>query len=173
MPATGAWTGKVTEGPSVAQIAAAQAPEAKAAVDARMAETLQRLQVIKDTADSGKMAYDQMLAADNPAGNAMIQAAIDSLVAQARAIEAVATALNLGIAVEGSDSLDNPAAVLSAVTPCRWPVLCSVRPGPAGGPRSGRDGAAAPRGRSRAAAADAAAPAPRPADAGRCRQGAR
>lgn len=105
--------GKVSEGPSMAQLAAAKAPEAKAAVDARMAETLQRLQVIKDTADSGKMGYDQMLAAANPAGNAMVQAAIDGLVAQAQAIEAVATALDLSIAVEGSDSLDNPTAVLA------------------------------------------------------------
>ena len=39
-----------------------------------MAETLAEMQVIKDTADSGKMAYDQMLAADNAEGNAMIQA---------------------------------------------------------------------------------------------------
>ena len=41
----------------------------------------------------------------------MVQAAIDSLVAQARAIEGVVTALELSIAVEGSDSLDNPTAV--------------------------------------------------------------
>lgn len=104
---------KVTEGPSVAMIAAAQAPEAKAAVDARMAETLERLQLIKDTAVSGEMAYDQMLAADNPDGNALLQAAIDGLVAQTRAIEAVAAALDLKIMVKGSTSLDDPASVLA------------------------------------------------------------
>lgn len=105
--------GKVTEGPSIAMIAAAKAPDAKAAVDARMAETLERLQLVKDTAVSGEMAYDQMLAADNPEGNAMLQAAIDGLVAQTRAIEAVVAALNLKVEVEGSDSLDDPASVLA------------------------------------------------------------
>ncbi|MFZ1426471.1 MAG: imelysin family protein [Geminicoccaceae bacterium] len=105
--------GKVTEGPSIAMIAAAKAPEAKAAVDARMAETLEKLQLVKDTAVSGEMAYDQMLAADNPEGNAMLQAAIDGLVAQTRAIEAVVAALNLKVEVEGSDSLDNPASVVA------------------------------------------------------------
>ena len=103
--------GEVVEGPSVAAIAAAKAPEAKAAVDARMAETLARMQAIKDTADSGKMAYDQMLASDNAEGNALIQGAVDALVAQTRAVEAVVAALDLKIEVEGSDSLDNPSAV--------------------------------------------------------------
>ena len=101
----------MVEGPSVADVAAAKAPEAKAAVDARMAETLARMQAIKDAADSGKMAYDQMLAADNAEGNALIQAAVDALVAQTRAVEAVVAALDLKIEVEGSDSLDNPSAV--------------------------------------------------------------
>jgi putative iron-regulated protein len=103
--------GKVVEGPSVADVATAKAPEAKAAVDARMAETLDRLKAIKDAADGGKMAYDQMLAADNAEGNAMLQAAIDALVAQTRAIEQVVAALDLEVQVEGSDSLDDPALV--------------------------------------------------------------
>ena len=103
--------GIAVEGPSVADVAAAKALEAKAAVDARMAETLDRLKAIKAAADSGKMAYDQMLAADNQEGNAMLQAAIDALVAQTRAIEQVVAALDLEIQVEGSDSLDNPALV--------------------------------------------------------------
>ena len=66
---------------------------------------------IKDKADSGEMAYDQMIGTDNAAGNALVQAAIDALVAQTRAIEAVVTDLGLTIKVEGSDSLDNPSAV--------------------------------------------------------------
>ena len=70
---------------------------------------------IKDKADSGEMAYDQMIGTDNAAGNALVQAAIDALVAQTRAIEAVVTALGLTIKVEGSDSLDNP--IRGAVRP--------------------------------------------------------
>ena len=43
----------------------------------------------------------------------MLQAAIDGLVAQTRAVEAVVAALNLKVEVEGSDSLDDPASVLA------------------------------------------------------------
>lgn len=103
--------GAVVEKPAIADLAAAKAPEAKAAVDRSMATTLERLGAIKEAADSGKMAYDQMLASDNPEGNAMIQAGVDALVAQARAVEQVVAALDLTIEVEGSDSLDNPSAV--------------------------------------------------------------
>ena len=53
-----------------------------------MNATLAKLKAIKDTADSGKMAYDQMLAADNDAGNKLVHDAVDALVAQARAVEA-------------------------------------------------------------------------------------
>jgi putative iron-regulated protein len=67
---------------------------------------------IKESADSGQMAYDQMLAEGNESGNAMIQAAVDALVAQTRTIEQAVRALGLDqLAFEGSDSLDNPEAV--------------------------------------------------------------
>ena len=66
---------------------------------------------IKNAADSGQLAYDQMLGAEHPEGNQMIQEAIDALIAQTRADEAVVATLGLAIAVEGSDSLDNPALV--------------------------------------------------------------
>jgi putative iron-regulated protein len=80
-------------------------------MDAAMAEALTRLGEIKTAADSGRMAYDQMLAAENPEGTRMIQEAVDALIAQTRADEAVVASLGLTIAVEGSDSLDNPALV--------------------------------------------------------------
>jgi putative iron-regulated protein len=41
----------------------------------------------------------------------MLQAAIDALVAQTRAVEEVVPALGVTVTVEGSDSLDNPEAV--------------------------------------------------------------
>ena len=70
------------------------------------------MKLIKDTADSGKMAYDQMIGDGNPEGNKMVQDAIDGLVAQTRAIEKAIEALQIGqVAIEGSDSLDNPSAV--------------------------------------------------------------
>ena len=58
------------------------------------------------------MAYDQMIGENNDAGNAKVQAAIDALTRQTKAIEAAVASLKLApIAFEGSDSLDNPSAV--------------------------------------------------------------
>ncbi|MGQ0457131.1 MAG: imelysin family protein [Hyphomicrobium sp.] len=102
---------KAVSGASIAAFARDKAPEAAKRVDEAMAATLEKLKAIKDKADSGELAYDQMLAADNPAGNKMVLDAVDALVAQARAVEAVVAALKLTIKIEGSDSLDNPSAV--------------------------------------------------------------
>jgi putative iron-regulated protein len=53
-----------------------------------------------------------MIGQGNDAGNAVVQAAIDGLVAQTREIERAVAALGLGgIEIEGSDSLDNVDAV--------------------------------------------------------------
>jgi len=67
--------------------------------------------MIKDMGDSGRMAYDQMIASGNAVGNKLVQDAIDALVAQTRADEGVVAALGLTIALERSDSLDNPSTV--------------------------------------------------------------
>jgi putative iron-regulated protein len=57
-------------------------------------------------------AYDQMLAEGNEEGAATLQAVIDALTAQTRSFERAVALLELQpIAFEGSDSLDNPAAV--------------------------------------------------------------
>ena len=67
--------------------------------------------VMKARAESIE-AYDQMIGEGNTAGNAVVQVAIDSLIAQTRPIERAVAALGLGtIEIEGSDSLDNPNAV--------------------------------------------------------------
>lgn len=102
---------KTIKGASLAELARAKASDAAKRVDDALAHTLVKLKAIKDKADSGEMAYDQMLAAGNEAGNKMILDGVDALVAQARAIEGVVAALHLKIKVEGSDSLDNPQAV--------------------------------------------------------------
>ena len=103
--------GTVVSGPSAKAFAEAKAPEEAAALTAAIADTLAKAQVMKDTADSGKMAYDQMLGEGNAEGNKIVQDVIDALVAQTRATEALVAKLGLSITVEGSDSLDNPAAV--------------------------------------------------------------
>jgi putative iron-regulated protein len=103
--------GETLRGPSLRAYTRAKDPAVAARLDERMRETYARLKTIKESADSGRMAYDQMLAAGNAEGQKMLQDAIDALVAQTRAIEAVVANLGLAISVEGSDSLDNPTAV--------------------------------------------------------------
>ncbi len=104
--------GSVVEGPSLADLVEAADPELGRAMQGALDSTHEQAQILKDTADSGRMAYDQMLAEDNPEGNAMIQAVIDALRGQTRLIEQVVAALDLGtLELEGSDSLDNPEAV--------------------------------------------------------------
>ncbi|MFT3733355.1 MAG: imelysin family protein [Hyphomicrobium sp.] len=113
------WNGKYdgvtpVSGASIAELARDKAPEAAKRVDDAMAVTLEKIKAIKAKADSGEEAYDQMLAAGNDAGNKLILDAVDALVAQARAIEAVVAALNLKVKIEGSDSLDDPSKVAKA-----------------------------------------------------------
>lgn len=113
------WNGKYdgvtpVSGPSIAELARDKAPDAAKRVDDAMAVTLEKMKAIKTKADSGEMAYDQMLAAGNETGNKMILDAVDALVGQARAIEAVVAALNLKVKIEGSDSLDDPDKVAKA-----------------------------------------------------------
>ncbi len=67
---------------------------------------------MKKKADSGEMAYDQMIGEGNEEGNAIVQAVIDGLLDQTKSIEGAVATLNLGsVAFEGSDSLDDPEAV--------------------------------------------------------------
>ena len=103
--------GHVVQGASMRDYAIARNPAAARRLDARMDEALAKVKVIKDTADSGRMAYDQMIGSGNAAGNKIVQDAIDALIAQTRAVEGVVAALSLKISLEGSDSLDNPSTV--------------------------------------------------------------
>jgi putative iron-regulated protein len=104
--------GSTVEGASLADVVAAADPELAKAAQEAFATTLKDAQTMKDTADSGKMAYDQMLAEDNPEGNAILEAVITALQEQTKVIEQAVAALDLGsLAFEGSDSLDDPEAV--------------------------------------------------------------
>jgi len=96
-----AWEGKVNAWPNL-----------HSKMIARLAATMDAMQIMKDRADNGVEAYDQMIGFGNDKGNAIVQDAIDGLIAQTRVIEELVTALGAGeIGVEGSDSLDNPTAV--------------------------------------------------------------
>jgi putative iron-regulated protein len=103
--------GRVLEGPSLSDLVKARDAALDAEMRARLDATLAALDRIRQRAAAGE-AYDQLIAAGNTEGNALIQAAIDALVAQTRTTERVVQALGLGrISIEGSDSLDNPDAV--------------------------------------------------------------
>jgi putative iron-regulated protein len=103
--------GTTVRGPSFRDYATGKNAAVAKRMDDRIADALAKVKLIKDTGDSGKMAYDQMIGSGNTAGNKMVQDAIDALIAQTRADEAVVAALGLKISLEGSASLDNPSAV--------------------------------------------------------------
>jgi len=104
--------GSVVEGPSLSQLVAATDPAVDAELTAKLDATLAAFTALKTRGDTVE-AYDQMIGEGNAEGNAVVQAAIDALLAQVPSIERAVSALKLGaIAFEGSDSLDNPEAVL-------------------------------------------------------------
>ena len=103
--------GSKVAGPSlsglVAEVDAVLDQEMRARLDA----TQNAMASLKARAETLE-AYDQMLGAENPDGNAVVQAAVDRLTEQTRTIERVVAALGLeAIEVEGSDSLDEPEKV--------------------------------------------------------------
>ncbi|WP_349369380.1 imelysin family protein [Salinarimonas sp.] len=102
--------GSIVTGASLADYATAQAPDTAQQVRTAMDGARDALGAIKARAEAGE-AYDQMLALGNTEGNAALEAGVESLVAQARALEALVADLGLTITVEGSDSLDDPTLV--------------------------------------------------------------
>ncbi|MBL1434884.1 MAG: peptidase [Rhodobacteraceae bacterium] len=103
--------GVVVSGASVADLVGEADAEVAAALTADIAATMAALTKLKVAAEAG-MSYDQMLAADNAAGNALIMGGVNGFVQQAKSTERAVNALALSaIEFEGSDSLDNPSAV--------------------------------------------------------------
>ncbi|HBM13645.1 MAG TPA: peptidase, partial [Rhodospirillaceae bacterium] len=103
--------GTVVSGPSISDLVAENAPAVDEELRAKLDATVDAMEQMRQRVQSGE-AYDQMIGEGNEAGNAIIQAVVDGLVAQTRPIERAVAELNLGQAsFEGSDSLDNPNAV--------------------------------------------------------------
>jgi putative iron-regulated protein len=104
--------GSVVEGSGVDALIAAKNAGVAARIEGAMQMASRNMGILKATADSRVMAYDQMLAQGNNTGNKIVQDVVDALVTQAKAIEAAAPLLGVSaITFEGSDSLDNPNAV--------------------------------------------------------------
>lgn len=95
--------GTAVEGASLRDYVSAADPKAAARMDQGIADAKAAIGKIKAAADSGQLAYSQMIAAGQPEGNKMIQDAMDALVAQTRAIEGIAMTLRLEVASNRSD----------------------------------------------------------------------
>jgi len=103
--------GSVVSGPSPSDLVRAKSAEADQRTRAALDETMQRMDAIVKRAEGGE-AYDQMIGEGNAEGNALIDAAIQALIAQAKEFERDIAVLSLkAIQFEGSDSLDNPGSV--------------------------------------------------------------
>lgn len=103
--------GSVVEGPSLSDVIAAKDAALDTEIKGLLADTLSKMHVMADRAEAGE-AYDQQIGEGNVEGNAVVQAAIDGLIAQTRGIERAVALLQLDdVTIEDSDSLSNPDAV--------------------------------------------------------------
>jgi putative iron-regulated protein len=103
--------GSKVSGPSVSELVKAKSADTDTAVRAALDKTMERMTALVERGKS-KEAYDQMIGQGNDEGNAVVQGAIDGLVAQAKEFERAIAALDLkAIKFEGSDSLDDPSKV--------------------------------------------------------------
>jgi len=90
--------GEMLSGPSLADLVKAKSPATAASVKAAFELTANRLQVMVDRAEQTEsaMKYDQMIGEGNEEGNKIIRDSILALVAETRAIEEAARAINVG-----------------------------------------------------------------------------
>ncbi|MEP3474734.1 MAG: imelysin family protein [Hyphomicrobiales bacterium] len=103
--------GSVVKGASVSDLVKARDAKADAELTAKLAATITAMKAMVKRAETVE-AYDQMIGEGNKEGNAVVQASIDGLTNQTKAIQRAVAALNLkSIEFEGSDSLDNPSKV--------------------------------------------------------------
>lgn len=104
--------GSLVSGASVSDLVKSKAPEIDERVRNAIAMTMEKMQTIVERAKGGE-AYDQMIGESNDAGNEAVDAAIAALIGQAKEFERAIGALQLqAVQFEGSDSLDNPSAVI-------------------------------------------------------------
>ncbi|MBU1468652.1 MAG: peptidase, partial [Gammaproteobacteria bacterium] len=103
--------GSWVKGASLSDLVAKQNPQLDTEMKQKLNETEAAAQAMVDAAKKGQT-FDVLIAMNNTKGNQLVQNFVDSLVNETRTTEEVIHELNLeGIALEGSDSLDNPSAV--------------------------------------------------------------
>lgn len=103
--------GSKVSGASLSDLVKAEAPVVDQNLRNKLDATQDAAQVMVDEAKKGNT-FDVLIGEGNEAGNQVVQTFVDSLVAEAEAIEHTIAVLKLdGIELEGSDSLDNPSLV--------------------------------------------------------------
>ena len=104
--------GSTVEGASVSALIAAKDATLDAEIRTLLDDSVAKLEALAARAETVEK-YDQMIGEGNAEGNAVVQTAIDALIAQTRGIERAVALLELGdtVTIEQSDSLTNPDAV--------------------------------------------------------------
>ena len=103
--------GSVISGPSGSDLVRAKSAEADTRTRTAIDETMKSMEAVVKRAGAGE-AYDQMIGEGNAEGNAIVDSAIQGLIAQSKEFERDIATLDLkAIEFEGSDSLDNPSKV--------------------------------------------------------------
>ncbi|MEM9386693.1 MAG: imelysin family protein [Pseudomonadota bacterium] len=103
--------GSTVSGPSLAGLAQEADPALAAQLEEAVLAATQALTALKARGDDIE-AFDQMIAEGNADGQRAIEQGVDALIAQTRPLEQLVTALGLGsVYIEGSDALDDPAAI--------------------------------------------------------------
>jgi putative iron-regulated protein len=103
--------GSWIKGASLSNLVAQKNTQLDAEMKQKLDETESAAQAMVDAAKKGQT-FDVLIAMNNTKGNQLVQTFVDSLVNETRTTEEIIHQLNLqGIALEGSDSLDNPSSV--------------------------------------------------------------
>ncbi|GAA0795019.1 imelysin family protein [Marinobacterium sediminicola] len=106
--------GSRLSGPSLSSLTQALDPALDEKMRAHLDATQTAAQAMVDAAEQGET-FDVLIAAGNTEGNARVQAFVDALTAQTQVLEEVMATLGISdVELEGSDSLDNPSAVLGS-----------------------------------------------------------
>lgn len=87
--------GSTLQGPSLLQLVAQQDSGAAKQIGVQMRESEQGVYQLVASAELNNVHFDQLIAADNPAGNQLVMDAIDGLVEQTRAIELAANTIGI------------------------------------------------------------------------------
>lgn len=103
--------GSWLKGPSLSKLVAQENVALDLEMKAKLEITEAAAQAMVEAAEQNQT-FDVLIAMNNSAGNQLVQTFVDSLVNETRITEEIIHHLDLqGIALEGSDSLDNPSAV--------------------------------------------------------------